>query len=191
MFLGWWCRISHWCDCRCHSWVELFGDSLLWKFACCCLVPLKLVLRKETFRFFPAQGFLGSISEWHVVFNNRTHLLTFGVIHGQQQTVCFWSLLESPWWQLKSDCLVWIFVRWLSTHGGNIANSDKKSSIKLCMTTYIQNYVHYSYLFDKETTMWLFVAYSDFFCYFIQLPLLLFLSPFPLLKEPPFSCISY
>lgn len=42
---------------RCYCWIGLLINSLLWNSVWCLLLPQKLVLRENTFKFVLAQGF--------------------------------------------------------------------------------------------------------------------------------------
>lgn len=65
------CRSLLWFIKRYHSWIGLLVASLIWEIAWCVQVPLKLVLREETFRSVQTQKSQGSASEVHSVFTNK------------------------------------------------------------------------------------------------------------------------
>lgn len=65
------CRSLLWFVHRFHSWIGLLIASLIWEIAWCVQVPLKLVLREETFRSVQTQKSQRSASEVHSVFSNK------------------------------------------------------------------------------------------------------------------------
>lgn len=140
-----WCHCSHCCGSEHHRLETLLIAFLLWKLVWHFLLPWKLVFREETFRSVLAQHPLGPVSaKEHVVFSQ---------LWGQGREIAiscmFWKSLGQPWpTTQKRDSHIWVFVfRWSLALGRNIVNSDKKSSFKVYMYIYIQNYISYRFFY--------------------------------------------
>jgi hypothetical protein len=93
---------------RCNSWVRLLGVSLLWKLAQQHLIPWKLVSREGAFRWVPAQGSLGPVSEVHGVLINRDLPSTSGVMVAWMRMV-------------PKGSYIWMFLSQLVEYLGRIS----------------------------------------------------------------------